>query len=283
MARSERVLHADRGGDVAGDGIAPAEGEEAGDRRELSVSIARALDLPHVEWHGAIPSTMDAAHHLAEQGAAAGTLVVADAQTRGRGRNGRRWISDAGAGLWMTLVERPVDASGLDVLSLRVGLHVARALDDIAGASIRLKWPNDLMLPDGKLGGILVEVRWREQRPEWVAIGIGINVRLPRSSGEASTRAAAALVADGRRGPDRLDVLRTVVPALRAAAADAGALRVQELQEFAGRDWARGRAVLAPHRGIVAGISSAGALLIETSGGTMACTSGSLVLEGETA
>jgi BirA family biotin operon repressor/biotin-[acetyl-CoA-carboxylase] ligase len=183
----------------------------------------------------------------------------------------------------MTLVERPVDASGLDVLSLRVGLHVARALDDIAGASIRLKWPNDLMLPDGKLGGILVEVRWREQRPEWVAIGIGINVRLPRSSGEASTRAAAALVADGRRGPDRLDVLRTVVPALRAAAADAGALRVQELQEFAGRDWARGRAVLAPHRGIVAGISSAGALLIETSGGTMACTSGSLVLEGETA
>lgn len=277
------AAHAVRGRGVrpsAGDGAeAPSGVVGAGERGR---ALAEALALPLVAWHDVVPSTMDEAHRLAEQGAPAGTLVLADAQSRGRGRGGKRWVSEPGAGLWLTLVERPVDASGLDVLSLRVGLHSARALDDVAGRDVRLKWPNDLLLGDGKVGGILVEVRWREQRPEWVAIGVGINLvagAVVRGTGAVR---AAALSPVGA-ALDRVAVLHALVPALRAAAAQCGPLRSEELEQFAARDWARGRTVLAPQRGTVAGISASGALLIETPTGTVACSSGSLVLDGDLA
>ena len=67
----------------------------------------------------------------AAEGAPAGTLVVADAQTAGRGRSGRTWTSERGAGVWLTLIERPRDVDALDVLSLRVGLALAPALDRV--------------------------------------------------------------------------------------------------------------------------------------------------------
>ena len=137
--------------------------------------MQRALDLPRVEILETTRSTLDVAHRLASQGAPSGTLVIADEQTAGRGRDGKNWQSSAGAGLWLTLIERPKDVSGLDVLSLRVGLVSAEALDRFASEPIRLKWPNDLYVDRGKLAGILVEARWREQAVEWVAIGELVN------------------------------------------------------------------------------------------------------------
>lgn len=236
-----------------------------------AAALARRLDLPRVAWHTSLPSTMDEAHALAERGAPAGTLVLADEQTAGRGRGGKAWASAPGAGLWCTLLERPLDAEAVEALSLRVGVRLARVLDRFAPAPVQLKWPNDLMLPAGKLGGILVEARWREGRVEWVAIGIGINLVVP------AVPNASAL----RPGTTREAVLGELVPAVRAGAASRGGLSPAELAEYAARDWARGRAVRAPDRGTVAGISPAGAVLIETSRGTMACASGSLVFEEE--
>jgi BirA family biotin operon repressor/biotin-[acetyl-CoA-carboxylase] ligase len=192
----------------------------------------------------------------------------------------------------MTLIDRPTDASGLEVLSLRVGLRAARALDRFAPSPVRLKWPNDLMLRDGKLGGILVEVRWRERRPEWVALGLGVNLRPPGVPGGAALGAAggeAGRSSDTRaRGeredaaPDRATVLGELLPALRAACRRAGPLTSDELREFAERDWACGRRVAAPRAGAVVGISAAGELLIDTTGGIVRCATGSLVLDGET-
>jgi len=92
--------------------------------------------------------------------------VIANEQTAGRGRGGKSWQSSPGAGLWLTLIERPADTSGLGVLSLRVGLAAAEALDRFAPEPIRLKWPNDLYIDRSKLAGILVEARWREQSVE---------------------------------------------------------------------------------------------------------------------
>lgn len=264
---------------------------------DTAAELARDLDLPGVAWYEELASTMDVAHALAQQGAPAGTLVLADEQTRGRGRGGKAWASPPEAGLWLTLVERPLDASAVDVLSLRVGLRVARALDRFATAPVAIKWPNDLMLPSGKLGGILVEVRWRSSRPEWIAVGVGINLEPPPVAGAAALgrpepeteSAARAHDQPGRRAggvgeggtPDRRAVLAELVPALRSAAAGQGGLTPAELATFAARDWARGRRVVAPHRGTVAGISPAGALLIETPHGVVACASGSLLLDGE--
>src|SRR5207253_2703530 len=117
-------------------------------------------------------------HELAPR-APAGTLILAEEQFAGRGRQGRRWTSQPGAGIWLTLIERPSDAAALDVLALRCGLYAANALDTLAAHPIKLKWPNDLYSGGRKLAGILIETRWRGTSPEWVAIGFGLNVITP--------------------------------------------------------------------------------------------------------
>jgi BirA family biotin operon repressor/biotin-[acetyl-CoA-carboxylase] ligase len=231
--------------------------------------LARALALPRVDVHAHVQSTMDLANELAAAGAPAGTLVLADSQAAGRGRAGRRWESRSGDGLWLTLIERVNDPEALDVLSLRIGLRVARVLDRFNPDPVGLKWPNDLFLPAGKLGGMLLESRWRGGRPEWTAIGIGINVRAVHHPG------ASALGA----GVSRVHVLEELMPAVRAATAARGRLTSIELSEFAARDIAMGRACREPRVGRVQGIAADGALLIETEQGITRVLEGSLVLD----
>jgi len=215
-------------------------------------------------------STLDVAHRLAGQGAPSGTLVIANEQTAGRGREGRSWQSAPGAGLWLTLIERPKDSSGLGVLSLRVGLVAAEALDRFTSEPIRLKWPNDLYVDQGKVAGILVEARWRESVVEWVAIGLGVNVKAPEN-----VERAAGL----EPGTDRLDVLGELIPGVRAAARAKGPLRDEEIEEFNARDLARGKTCVQPALGRVAGITPAGELLIALADVVTPYRSGSLVLE----
>jgi len=231
------------------------------------VTLATRLGLPAVEALGAVESTMDAAHALAARGAAAGTLVIAEEQRSGRGRGGRAWSSAPGAGLWLTLIERPRTADGLDVLSLRVGLHLAPVLERWTESGIRLKWPNDLFVGARKLAGVLIEARWRGAHPDWVAIGIGINLVVPGDQPQAT-----ALVHAGAES-----VLAEVVPALRAAAFARGALTAAELAEFARRDLAVGQRVSLPEDGLVRGISAQGELLVETPAGLVPHRAGSLV------
>lgn len=230
--------------------------------------LAARLGLPACELHDRVGSTMDLAHAAAGRGAASGTLILANEQEAGRGRGGRRWSSAPGGGLWMTLVERPASLGGIEVLSLRVGLHLAEALDALAGGRVRLKWPNDLYVGEGKLAGILIEARWRDQRVEWVAIGVGINI-VPA----ADVQGAAGLAA----GVSRLQALDRVVPALRAAAAVEGPLTTDELSRYAARDLSVGRRASQPAAGVVAGISTTGELMVDTAAGRVACRTGSLV------
>ncbi len=234
--------------------------------------MASLLGLPAVALYDEVDSTMDVAHALAGEGAPAGTLVVAEWQRVGRGRGGRRWHAAPGAGILFTLVERPNDAGALEVLSLRVGLHAARALDRFASGGVSLKWPNDLYRHGAKLGGILVESRWRDGRPDWVAIGIGINRLAPSDMTDVAALGSAV---------DRAEVLSEIVPAIRAAAAARGHLTDQELADYARRDIAAGRTCSTPREGRVAGISADGALLIVTAAGVERCRDGSLVFEGD--
>jgi BirA family transcriptional regulator, biotin operon repressor / biotin---[acetyl-CoA-carboxylase] ligase len=235
-----------------------------------SGELESALALPRVELLESTTSTLDVAHRLASEGAPAGTLVIANEQTAGRGRGGKSWQSGAGAGLWLTLIERPKETSGLGVLSLRVGIAAAEALDPFAVEPIRLKWPNDLYIDRSKLAGILVEARWREQSVEWIAIGLGINVKPP-----ANVPGAAWL----EPGTTRLEALIEVVPALRSAAAATGPLSSAEMEEFNARDLARGRPCVEPALGKVAGITASGELLVALADSVAPFRSGSLVLE----
>ncbi len=221
--------------------------------------LAQRLALPRVALFDAVSSTLDVAHRIAPE-SPAGTLIVADAQTAGRGRQGRRWASAPGAGLWLTLIERPTDTRAPDVLSLRCGLYAAESLDPVAGARVGVKWPNDLYVRDRKLAGILIETRWRGTAPDWVAIGFGLNVIAP----ELTTATGLA------RGTTRLAALERVVPALRAAAAASDHLSRAELVRWRERDVAAGRSITAPAHGVVTGISPQGELLVAVDGGTVA-------------
>jgi BirA family biotin operon repressor/biotin-[acetyl-CoA-carboxylase] ligase len=110
-------------------------------------------------------------------GAAPGTVVVAEEQLAGRGRQGRSWFSPAGAGLYLSLAvdcgERLEAVTGLP---LAAGVAAADAVGRDSGAAPLLKWPNDLMVNDRKVGGILCEVSDPRERPAQVVIGLGLNL-----------------------------------------------------------------------------------------------------------
>jgi len=230
--------------------------------------IAATLALPRVVLFEEIGSTLDVAHRLGEEGAAAGTLVLADAQTAGRGRMGRSWQSEPGAGIWLTLLERPSGDDALTVLALRLALALGPALDAFAATPIRLKWPNDLFVGNEKLAGVLVEARWHGSRLDWLALGVGINVLPPQMGGAAGLLPRT----------ERHAVLAAVVPALRSAIQESGQLAREELELYAARDLARGRTCSAPGQGVVAGIRADGALLVDGTAGRLAFHTGSLVL-----
>lgn len=238
----------------------------------LSASELRAVvGVPRLELLDVVTSTLDVAHILGAEGAPAGTLIVAEQQTAGRGRSGRRWESRPGSGIWLTLLERPADPSVVELLSIRLGLATARVLDRWCSEGVRLKWPNDLYSGGAKLAGILVETRWREQRLDWAALGLGINLIVP----EGVDRPAAAL----RPGSERVDVLAALVPVLRAAASLSGPLAGAELEAYSERDLARGRRCSAPVPGVVQGIDAHGSLVVRTAAGDAPFRSGSLLLE----
>lgn len=235
-------------------------------------ALARRCGVPRVALFPTTTSSMDEAHALAANGAPAGTLVLANEQTAGRGRSGGRWLAEPGRAVLLTLIERPRDAVALGVLSLRAGLAVADALDAVAGERVQLKWPNDVMLAAGKAAGILIEARWRGDQIDWVAVAMGINV----GSVPAGVPGAAALPG----GIPRLSVIDAVVPALRATARATGTLTDAEVTRWRDRDWLAGKRAAHPVAGTISGILPTGELVIESADGTVAYRGAALALEG---
>jgi BirA family biotin operon repressor/biotin-[acetyl-CoA-carboxylase] ligase len=217
-----------------------------------------------------VGSTLDAVHTLGQDGAPGGAVVLAESQTAGRGRAGRTWHSPAG-GIWLALLLRPQTAA-LGIVSIRAGLVVADVVDDLLGApEARLKWPNDVLLHDRKLAGVLCEGRWQGDTLQWLAVGIGINVVNPVPPALHDRAIALAEVLPGVR---RLDVLDRLVPPLTQLGISAERLTEREVAAFAARDWLRDRALRGPVAGRAAGVLADGALLVERPGGTTAVREG---------
>lgn len=225
-----------------------------------SLPSAASLGLTRIVHEAAVDSTMDIAHALAAQGEAAGAMVIADRQRAGRGRGGHRWTSENDRGLWFTLVERPTDQRVVGVLALRLGLALSEGLAPFVDAPVMLKWPNDAYVGTGKISGVLVEARWRDATVDWVAIGVGINRRVPSEFPFASAV---------RAGVSRAELLTAIIPRVRAAAAKSGLLDAAELAAWRSRDLALGRRIREPHTGVVEGIDPSGALLVARSPGAM--------------
>ncbi|NBD22550.1 biotin--[acetyl-CoA-carboxylase] ligase [Paenibacillus glycinis] len=127
-----------------------------------------------------VDSTQNIAQRLAEDGAPEGTLVIAEQQTNGRGRMGRKWVSPSGKGIWMSFILRP----GMPIhfapqLTLLTAVALCRALRAAAAPlDIGIKWPNDLLIGGKKISGILLESTAEEERLRYVIAGIGISVNL---------------------------------------------------------------------------------------------------------
>jgi len=130
-----------------------------------------------IRFFETVDSTQKIAHELAANGAEEGTIVLADEQTMGRGRLSRGWHSKKGKGIWMSLIIRPdIAVQKAPQFTLLAAVGVAGAIEDVAGLSPKIKWPNDLLIEGKKVCGILTEMVSQENRVLAIIIGIGINV-----------------------------------------------------------------------------------------------------------
>ncbi len=128
-----------------------------------------------------VGSTNDIAAKLGinEQDAGSGAVIISDAQEKGRGRLGRRWISPPGLNIYMSIVLRPqIVPRDAALLTILAGVASARGVRQATGAGVSIKWPNDLMASGKKVGGILTEARSDQGRISQAIIGVGINVNM---------------------------------------------------------------------------------------------------------
>lgn len=125
-----------------------------------------------------VDSTNTYAKALAKEGAASGTVVCAEEQTAGRGRQGNSWVSIPG-NLLMSIVLRPrIKASDIGQLSFLSAVALANVLENVlpSAAKLELKWPNDVLINDKKAAGILIETEGHGESSLWVVVGIGVNI-----------------------------------------------------------------------------------------------------------
>ena len=128
-----------------------------------------------VLWYAEVGSTNDVAATLADRGEPEGTVVIADAQSAGRGRHGRTWASPPGAGLYMSIVIRPAPHA-VSLLTIGAGVALADGIQAATGLHPHLKWPNDVYIGGRKLAGILAEAGTSKDGGPHVVLGCGVNL-----------------------------------------------------------------------------------------------------------
>ena len=196
---------------VPGAGFRLAGLPDAIDARTMGPLLV-GLDLGRpLHLHAEVGSTNDEAHRLAGEGARHGTLVLADAQTEGRGRRGRQWVTPPGRALALSLVLRPaLPPARAPELQLVAAVAVCEAARALGAAKAAIKWPNDIECNGPKLAGLLAELRAEAGALDHVVLGIGLNVNLTTDELPAELRpiATSLLIERGARVPRSWALLR---------------------------------------------------------------------------
>jgi BirA family transcriptional regulator, biotin operon repressor / biotin---[acetyl-CoA-carboxylase] ligase len=151
-----------------------------------------------------LESTNDEAHRLAEAGALHGEVVIADFQTRGRGRRGRSWVAPRGKAVTFSVVLRPAIAPArAPEITIAAAVAAAEAAREMGAGSARIKWPNDVECKGRKLAGLLTELRAEPERVRHAVLGVGVNVSLQMHDFPEQLRPAATslLLETGERQP----------------------------------------------------------------------------------
>lgn len=184
-------------------------------QKEIQPKLS-SLNLGTIRYFDSIGSTNDEALAWATQGAPNLSLIIADEQTSGRGRAGRKWVSPRGASISLSLILRPV-ADEADTSSLFTGLAALALIDALKshGLSAQIKWPNDILLNRKKCAGILVESVWTGDALDTVVIGIGVNVLAGSVPPEEELLfPATSLESELGKPLNRIDLLRDVLAAI---------------------------------------------------------------------
>jgi len=159
-----------------------------------------------------LPSTNDVAKELALRGVREGTVIVAETQTSGRGRLKRKWISPEG-GIWLSIILRPKTApKHTPKLTLMASVAVAKTIRKLFPVRAEIKWPNDILISNKKVCGILTEAKTRGEALDFVIIGIGINANFDVNSLPNSLRySSTTLKEELKKEVERESVLRTLL------------------------------------------------------------------------
>ncbi len=232
-----------------------------------------------------VDSTNEEVKRRAAQGEKAGLVVVSDEQSAGKGRLGRVWKSSTG-GIYFTLLIRPeLPPSDIASITLAAGLAVCLAIREYTDCPAQIKWPNDIIIGNKKVCGILTEMAAQSDRLDFVAIGIGINVNHTEFPEEIRHKATSLFLETGRE-IDRNDFFRTVLKKLdKVLSSFLVSVSMDDVNQFRQLCATIGREVSLERGGekivgIAKDITTSGELLIESNGKKITVNSGEVTVQG---
>jgi len=259
---------------------------------EFNVEELRACFLTRIigrriEYYEELESTNTEALRLALENAPEGTVVIADAQSEGRGRLDRIWESPPSLNLYLSVVLRPdIPAAASSLIPLMVGVAVADIISKYDPGQVRLKWPNDVLIDGKKICGILTEMRTKADRVHFIIVGIGVNINMrkldfPRGIRETATSLRILTECE----LDRIDVAIRLFESLERwyrifLSGGEAAIREKWLQ-YADIIGKRIEVVFKSEtqRGTVVGLDEHGALLLEGETGVQQVLAGDVYIE----
>jgi BirA family biotin operon repressor/biotin-[acetyl-CoA-carboxylase] ligase len=249
----------------------------------LEASLAGTVFAGKLHFSPVTDSTNSDALAAARSGAPNGSVYFSDEQRAGRGRADHTWDSVAGDGLYASVLLRsPIPADRLPLLPLAAGLASAEAIRAVAGLTVDLRWPNDLLIGPRKVGGILVESKISGDSAEFAVIGIGINVHQRAFSPDLTATATSLGLEIARRVSRQyllISLLKSLECELRMLADPSAKVTIPARVEQAST-WIRGRCVEVhgPQActGMTAGLDENGFLLVRTDAGVVTVQTGGI-------
>jgi len=179
---------------------------------EIQAGLGTGIIGTEVIFHDQTDSTNARAYELGEAGAADGTVVIADRQSAGRGRLGRRWISPPGVNLYTSIILRPAILPRFaPQLTFISAVAVCRAIEEVGGLRPTVKWPNDVLLGGKKVAGLLNEMNAETESVHFVVLGIGVNLNMEAGQFPSDLRYPGTSVAVEKKDPvSRLEFARSL-------------------------------------------------------------------------
>ncbi|OGP71885.1 MAG: biotin--[acetyl-CoA-carboxylase] ligase [Deltaproteobacteria bacterium RBG_16_50_11] len=228
-----------------------------------------------IHFFETIDSTNAKAYELALRGAREGEVVIAESQKKGKGRLGRQWFSPPFSNLYLSVILRPkIPPHQASLITLMAAVATAEAIGKFSGLAPRIKWPNDVLLNDRKVAGLLNEIHSEADRIHFVILGIGVNLNMDESMVSKEIRSrATSLKKEMGQTISRKDFLRTLLGELETwyeAFSDEGGTII--LKAWRDRAQIQGKQVNVTSfgetlRGVAIDVDSDGALILETEGG----------------